>query len=113
MQKSKGKYLLAGAVVGGCIGGYISYISNNYIYSAIAPLIGIYFAMYLNKLSDIGDLKKIRSKKYDAIFICIGVIMSILGLVAFYYTKKVDMIIASAFFLLGSIYLLVVKPKEK
>lgn len=113
MNKTNGKYLIVCTIVGGCLGGYISYINNNYIYSAIGPLIGIYFGLYLNKLASIGDLHQIRSKKYDKLFIVIGIIMSLLGIVAYYYTKKIDMIIASIFFFIGSIYLMVVKPNNK
>jgi len=114
MNKNKGKYLLVCAIIGGGLGGYVSYRNNSYTYSAIGPLIGIYFGLYLNKLSRIGDLNNIRSKKYDKllIVIVIGIIISLLSAVAYCYTKKVDIIIACIFFIIGSLYIAIVKPKE-
>ena len=112
MIKNKGLYLLICVVIGGGLGGYVSYITGNYIFSAIVPLVGIYLGAILNKYSEIGDLQKMRSKKYNSIFICIGIIMSMLGFIAYFYTKKIDMVIASIFFIFGSIYMITVKPKQ-
>jgi len=112
MILNKGMFLLICAVIGGCLGGYISYVNNNYIFSAIGPVIGIYIGISLNKFVVMGDLKQIRSKKYDPIFIVIGMLLSGLSAVAFYYTLRVDMLISTVFFFGCSIYLVIVKPKD-
>jgi hypothetical protein len=112
MDKNKSIYLLICAVIGGCLGGYISYINNNYLYSAIGPLVGIYVGLYFNKFARIGDLNNVRSKKYDGIFVVIGMVLSSLSVVAYFYTKQIEMLISCIFFFGGSLYLIISKPKD-
>jgi putative Mn2+ efflux pump MntP len=112
MDKNKSMYLLIWAVIGGCLGGYISYINNNYLYSAIGPVVGIYIGLYFNKFARIGNMDNIRTKQYDNIFVAIGMVLSSLSVVAYFYTKQIEMLISCIFFFGGSLYLIIIKPKD-
>lgn len=102
-----------GAAIGGCIGGYIAAIKDNYIYAGLGAVLGIIASNLISLLwGKTITLQKLVSmqRKIFILFGALSLLLAIAGLVGFFLTGKSIGVVGAAFFLLCTIFFL--KKKE-
>lgn len=105
-----------GGLVGGGIGGYISFLKGNYIYAGIGAGIGIILGqlagMLLKRRAALSPLVEVETNT-DLVLAVLSFLMALAGVIGFFRTGEMIGILGAAFFALCGIYLVMKYRRRK